>query len=115
MYVERSRFLARLNNEREPRNETYKQNMLQLKKMVMVKFLNDTVLVPSESEFFGFYQLGQDTKVVSMKETYLYQEDWIGIKELDETHRLDFIETFGDHLVFSLDWFNSTIINPYLR
>ena len=48
-YIEKSVFLADINQERFV-NETYKANMLSLNKFVMVKFLEDTIVQPRESE-----------------------------------------------------------------
>ncbi len=42
--------------------------------VVLVKFENDTMVQPKESEWFGFYKEGQD------KETYTLQESKIWTK-----------------------------------
>lgn len=115
LYVKKSQFLAAINNEQRPQNQTFKKNFLKIKKLVMVKFLKDTVVIPKESEFFGFYQIGQNKEVLRMNETRLYQEDWIGLRALFENNQVDLIESKTDHLQFTLEWFNKTIINQYLR
>uniref|UniRef100_A0A669PIE1 Palmitoyl-protein thioesterase 1 n=1 Tax=Phasianus colchicus TaxID=9054 RepID=A0A669PIE1_PHACC len=48
-YRKKSIFLADINQERSI-NETYKKNLMALKKFVMVKFLNDTMVDPPISE-----------------------------------------------------------------
>ncbi|VDM98138.1 unnamed protein product [Onchocerca ochengi] len=50
-YRESSIFLADINNERNL-NQTYKENLLKLQNLVLVKFLNDTMVVPKESEVY---------------------------------------------------------------
>lgn len=40
----------------------------------MVKFLTDTMVVPQESEWFGFYTPGQDQEVLPLQQTQLYLE-----------------------------------------
>ena len=37
-YVEKSQFIAEINNEREVKNVTYAENLLKLENFVMVKF-----------------------------------------------------------------------------
>jgi len=50
---------------------------------VMVKFTNDTVVVPRESEWFGFY--GENGKaIVPLENSPLYTEDWLGLKAMNE-------------------------------
>lgn len=38
----------------------------------MVKFINDTIVVPRESQWFEFYAPGQDTDIVSLRNSRLY-------------------------------------------
>ncbi len=42
------------------------------------------------------------------------QEDWLGLKELDDAGRLVFAEVPGQHMHFTLDLFESDVIQPYL-
>lgn len=42
--------------------------------MVLVKFSNDTIVSPPESEWFGFYKPGQTEKIQSLEETDLYRQ-----------------------------------------
>jgi len=114
-YREKSVFLADINNEKSPRNETYKTNLTKLTNLVLVKFLNETIVEPKESEWFEFYAPGQENVIVSLKESPLYKEDWIGLKTLDEAGKLKFISVEGDHLQFNLKWFQQNIVTPYLQ
>lgn len=50
-----------------------------------------------------------------MKDTDLYKEDWIGLRELDESGRLVLGHVPGPHMHFSLEWLRTNVINPYLR
>jgi palmitoyl-protein thioesterase len=47
--------------------------MLKLKNFVMVKFNQDQMVVPRESEWFGFYKEGQDKELYEMEESVLYK------------------------------------------
>ena len=47
--MELSEWLADINNEREEKNETYSYHLSSLEKFVMIKFSNETTVVPPES------------------------------------------------------------------
>uniref|UniRef100_A0A5S6QK09 Palmitoyl-protein thioesterase 1 n=1 Tax=Trichuris muris TaxID=70415 RepID=A0A5S6QK09_TRIMR len=85
-YKKRSIFIADINNEKEV-NETYVSNLSQLENFVMVKFNRDTMVVPAESSWFGFFAPGQDERVLPLEETVLYKEDRLGLKKLMENKR----------------------------
>jgi palmitoyl-protein thioesterase len=70
-YREKSVFLADINQERVF-NETYKTNLLKLKNLVLVKFNQDGMVVPRESEWFGFYKEGQGKELYTLEESVLY-------------------------------------------
>ena len=96
-YLENSNFLADINNERESKNGTYKENLKKLKKFVMYVFDEDTTVVPKESGWFSEFNL------TSKKETLLenrpmYKEDWLGLKYLNEKGRLEFKNATGGHM-----------------
>ena len=96
-YRERSVFLADINNARSSfKNSTYKENLTKLKKLVLIKFEGDTVVDPRETEWFEFYEPGQGITIQRYNETNLYQEDWIGLRTLDETGRLDLLSVPGN-------------------
>ena len=50
-----------------------------------------------------------------MRDTDLYKEDWIGLKELDEGGRLVLNSVPGRHMNFSLKWLLKNVIDAYLR
>jgi len=77
-------FLPDINNEGSSKNATYKKNLISLENFAMVKFTEDTMVQPIESEWFGFYETGQDITIIPLKESDLYLEDWIGMKTLDQ-------------------------------
>ncbi|XP_048468811.1 palmitoyl-protein thioesterase 1 isoform X3 [Rhincodon typus] len=89
LYRDKSIFLADINQERGI-NESYKENLTKLKKFVMVKFLNDTMVDPVDSE------------------------DRLGLKTMDKAGKLQFLTVNGDHLQFSEKWFITNII-PHLK
>ena len=87
-YRKKSKFIAEINNERLPRNQTYAENLKKLKNFVMVKFTEDSMVDPNDSEWFEFYEPGQAVKIVPLKESPLYKEDWLGLKEMDSENKL---------------------------
>jgi len=113
-YLAKSVFLPDINNNLETKNATYKKNFMSVNEVVLVKFTEDTVVIPRESEWFGFFVAGQDRLVADVKNTTLYQEDWIGLKYLMDNDKVEFIPCTGDHLQFTDEWFESTLV-PYLN
>ncbi|XP_052776082.1 palmitoyl-protein thioesterase 1-like isoform X2 [Mya arenaria] len=112
-YAEKSVFLADINQERSV-NATYKSNLLKLKNLVLVKFLQDTMVIPKESEWFGYYNPGQDKKLYTMFESPLYIHDKLGLKTLNDTGRITFLSSDTDHLQFTEQWFIDNIVNKFL-
>ncbi|KAK9914923.1 hypothetical protein WJX75_002329 [Coccomyxa subellipsoidea] len=110
-YEKHNIFLADINNDRPAKNSTYKDNLASLQRFVMFRFTEDITIVPRESAWFGFYN---GTQLLTMQDTALYKEDWIGLKDLDERGRIEFKEVPGGHMHFSLDWFEKHVVVPYL-
>lgn len=104
-------FLADINNEVYI-NNTYKKNLLSLKNLVLVKFNNDSMVQPIESQWFEYYNTNMS--IVPLRKSKLYIEDRLGIKILDETHRLHLLELDTEHLQFTDEWFVQNIIK-FLR
>jgi hypothetical protein len=69
-YLANSQFLADINNERKQKQQQYKDNMLSLEQLVLVRFSDDVLVVPKDSAWFGYWD-GQ--RLQSMNETDLYQ------------------------------------------
>ena len=65
--------LQTINNERSHKQQQYKENMLSLKQLVLVRFADDVLVVPKDSAWFGYWD-GQ--RLQSMNETQLYQVLW---------------------------------------
>ncbi|XP_032901143.1 palmitoyl-protein thioesterase 1-like [Amblyraja radiata] len=113
LYRSKSVFLADINQEKGI-NGSYKENLMKLNKFVMVKFLKDSMVVPVDSEWFGFYNAGQAKVTYTLQESDLYLEDRLGLKVMDNAKKLEFLTVDGDHLQFSEEWFITNII-PYLK
>jgi len=81
-------FLPDINNLREVKNQTYKQNLLSLSNFVMTYSDVDLVVQPAESAWFWVYQNDSHSQVITLAEQPLYIEDWLGLRALNETGRL---------------------------
>ncbi|KAG1354392.1 putative palmitoyl-protein thioesterase 1 [Cocos nucifera] len=114
-YLEGCRFLPKLNNEiPSERNSTYKERFSSLQTLVLIMFEQDSVLIPRETSWFGYYPDGAFTPVLSPQQTSLYVEDWIGLRALDEAGRVKFISVQGGHLRISDSDMQKYIV-PYLK
>ncbi|XP_037805846.1 palmitoyl-protein thioesterase 1 [Lucilia sericata] len=106
-YKSRSTFLADINNEVFV-NGLYADNLNKLEKFVMVKFMNDTIVQPKESQWFEFYKPGQDKEILPLKESPVYEQ--LGLNHMAANQKLMFLEAEGDHLQFNKTWFLEKII-----
>ncbi|KAK0409770.1 hypothetical protein QR680_004745 [Steinernema hermaphroditum] len=111
-YKTKNIFLADINNA-NTFNETYKTNLQKLENFVMIKFLKDNMVVPKESEWFGFYADNDVSKLLPMEETELYQKDLIGIKQMNADGKLHFLTVDADHLEITHDFLVNEIIKKY--
>ncbi|KAJ9651902.1 hypothetical protein H2198_008831 [Neophaeococcomyces mojaviensis] len=96
-YLAHSNFLADINNERNHKNETYKENLAQLEKFVMILFEDDNTVIPKESGWFAEVN-ATSGHVTLLKNRPIYQENWIGLKDLDEKGGLVFETVRGEHM-----------------
>lgn len=96
-YLEHSNFLADINNEREDKNEVYKERLSKLEKFVMFIFADDTTVIPKES---GWFAEVTGEQVIPLQNRTLYNEDWLGLKKLDKKGALVLKSTPGDHMQF---------------
>lgn len=91
-YREKSVFLADLNNERDEKNATYKENIRSLKTMMLLYSVNDGVINPAPSgwfeSFLPFTGPGDKGIVVPLRKSLFYIQDWLGLKTLHTTGRL---------------------------
>ncbi|RHY59494.1 hypothetical protein DYB34_001157 [Aphanomyces astaci] len=91
-------FLPDLNNEKPSKNATYKANFATLQRLLLVRAAQDSMVYPSESEWFGAYEDGAFDRILAMNETTWYKADAFGLQTLDKAGKITFKETTGDHL-----------------
>ncbi|XP_038681454.1 palmitoyl-protein thioesterase 1-like isoform X8 [Tripterygium wilfordii] len=113
-YIEGCKFLPKLNNEVvSERNSTYKERLAGIENLVLIMFEQDTILIPKETSWFGYYPDGAFNPVLTVKETKLYKENWIGLRTLDEAGKVKFINVTGNHLDISKGDMKKYVV-PYL-
>lgn len=105
-YLQHCVFLPDVNCELSSCPE-YRQRILELESLVMVRFSNDTMIYPALSSWFGFLD-------EPLQNTTMYREDWLGLRELDDKGRLVSIEMEGEHMQISSDTLRE-IVNRYLK
>ncbi|KAI6237160.1 Palmitoyl-protein hydrolase 1 [Aphelenchoides besseyi] len=112
-YKDKSIFLADINCERACNQTQYKANLLRLKYLALVQFTKDEMVVPKESEWFGFFPENNSTHVVPMNETDFYKKDVLGLKTLNESGRLHLLSVDGNHLQIGEQYFIDKIVKRY--
>lgn len=112
-YLKACTFLPDINNEHAQKNATYRQRIVGLDHLVLVKFTQDSVIFPRDSEWFGFFANDSNTQIVPLQKSPLYQQDWLGLRALDKAGKLTFLACPGDHLQFTQAWFVANIL-PFL-
>ena len=100
-YLSHSIFLADLNNERKDKNNSYKEKFSALEKVVLIKFAEDSMIIPKETAWFQFFD--ENKNVVDLVESDFYKQDFIGVKKLNEEKKIEFITIEGNHLQFTQD------------
>jgi len=123
-YLASSQFLAAINNEvPESKNSTFRDNLSSLNALVLVLFTDDKTVVPKESAWFGSEAITEnqqallptfDTqqatislsegRIVPMHKHPIYEEDWIGLKSLDQQGRIVLDVCQGEHMQISSCW-----------
>lgn len=80
----------------------------------MVKFLNDTIVDPVETQWFGFYKSGQERDVETLESSRLFLNDQLGLKQMKADNKIVYLATEGNHLQFTKVWFIEHIL-PFLK
>lgn len=104
-YLENSNFLADINNERGEKSRDYKEKLASLENFVMFMFEDDKTVIPKETSWFSEVN---GTEVTPLRSRQIYNEDWIGLKELDRKGGLKFRTTPGEHMQLEESLLNDT-------
>lgn len=96
-YRKHSKFIADVNQE-VTLNPTYKQNLMRVSNITFIMFNRDTMVIPKESEWFGFYKPGQAKELMTLQESDIWKQDKLGLREMNSQGRLSFLKIESDHL-----------------
>lgn len=90
---QRQTWLAAINNQNDTTADKYLRNKLN-NGLVLISFGEDEIVLPRISSAFGFWDsMGQNW--IPFNETELYQNDWIGLRALDESQMVRFYTIEG--------------------
>ncbi|KAJ2003495.1 hypothetical protein GGI02_002096 [Coemansia sp. RSA 2322] len=110
-YLQYNIFLPDINGELEERNADYRQRILSLEKMVLFRFSEDKMIYPALSPWFGF--VDADGNDISMQNTTMYTEDWLGLRELKEAGKLSLATLDGPHMQIGEDILRSIVAEHF--
>ncbi|KTW30614.1 hypothetical protein T552_00330 [Pneumocystis carinii B80] len=103
-YLQHNHFLPDINNEKKIKNATYAKNLGSLSGFIMVEFENDHVIIPKGSSHFNDYNKTEE-RVIYLRDTAMYKEDWLGLKYLDGKEALVEITVPGEHMEIDYETF----------
>lgn len=89
------------------RNQTYKENMLLLENFVMFRFSEEQIVKPAASAHFGVSTGTEES--IPLERLPIYQEDYIGLKPLDESGRITYAICDGSHMQIGEQCWNSVL------
>jgi len=110
-YQENNHFLTIVNQVNEI-DSSQVEALSRIDNMVLTQFTQDTTIIPPISEWFGFYEYGQDSVVVDADQMAVYKN--LGLDVLDSQGKIKRLSLDSGHLSFSDSWFVSEIVEPYL-
>jgi palmitoyl-protein thioesterase len=116
-YTLDNKYLKYINNDiTHPNNSLYKNNLKSLKQFMIVWSNIDKAIKPLESSKFEFYNIekavvDKQLVITPLKDTDFYKYDYIGLKYLNDTHRLSILRFDCDHDKFKSDVCFNTIKN----
>lgn len=111
LYESYSVYLPYINNHlKSAKSADFKNNLLRLKRLVLIGGPDDNVITPWQSSQFGYYDANET--IIEMKAQDIYVEDRIGLRTLDESGRLHVVTVPG---VNHFNWhMNMSIVDDYL-
>lgn len=82
-YLEGDVYLPFLNNEKaHDQMDTHKERFESLNSLTMIKFLDDPIIHPIESSWFG--QIDHQGDVIPMESTKIFKDNTFGLRTLHE-------------------------------
>lgn len=108
-----SHFLADINGyvDGERQCREYSRRIIQLQRLVLFQFTNDTMVEPPESSHFGFFN---GSSIISLQQQQ-HVSKCLGLDTLMASNRLELRSIQGHHMQFTLDWFKKHVVEPYIE
>lgn len=106
-YLEKNDFIKDINNEGRDINATYAANLASLENFVMLMFDKDTTVEPKQSSWFASYPIRNETESLldgnldeptPLRQSSIYLEDRIGLRQLDRRGSLIMELCHGVHM-----------------
>ena len=107
-FLKNNKFLAPLNNEISEKDSNIKSKITKLEKMILIKFSKDEVIKPRESAWFQ--KLDKNHNLEEFKKSDFYLKDYLGIRELNESNRLQLNEFKGFHMRWSQEEIDNIVV-----
>mmetsp|Transcript_22406 Transcript_22406/g.71688 ORF Transcript_22406/g.71688 Transcript_22406/m.71688 type:complete len:231 (-) Transcript_22406:1538-2230(-) len=103
-YMAHNPFLPFINNEVKHKDAgQYRRNFESLELLLLVKARDDTMIFPRESEWFGYFEDGDDDRILPFNETQAFKTNAFGLRTLVEKGKVRFLSSKGNHLQFSME------------
>ena len=109
-YLKNNVYLKDLNNEGDVKKIEYKNIILNLNKILLIKGSQDTVICPKESSWFEFYDIN-GKNIVPLKDSEFYKKDFIGLRKMNEEGRVKFALFNAEHVKYSENEFVTHIVS----
>lgn len=116
-YRRRNPFLPSVNCEQEQGGEEcgsdgeYARRLRRLCHLVLVRFGKDKLVVPKDSAWFADFNA---TNLIPLRQQASYKQDLLGLRSLDDSSRLSFVDAPYPHMAFPLSWFRQNLA-PFLN
>jgi len=110
-YLEKSQWLADVNNERQI-NPKYQENMKKLNAYMATYAERDEVVQPPQSAWHTYWPWGETNRstIVPLEDTEGYKNDALGLKTLNERGAVILNSFDGGHCHYEWEWWNKTVL-----
>lgn len=95
-------FIADINNEFPPRNQTYIRNMFSLNRLVLYRFSEEELVAPASSTWFGLQPVANGSRTAPR---------WLGLGLLSATGRIDLLAIKGAHMELPSNFVRNSLAN----
>merc|ERR1712194_289418 len=96
-------------------NKGYRNNMISLNKYMATFASGDTVVQPAQSAWHSFWNWDDEwrSSVMELNETSGYKNDALGLKTLNERGDLILNSFEGDHLKYTMEWWDANVLSMF--